>query len=654
MLQAQLLGHTRRDSRSAITLSGVVTTRQKSHACFFGQMGLRFGYFTGDEGVYALGNGCLKVALRATRAPSHTANGPITVTNASHRTPQHRRDMVGKCLGPRPNLCASAHESQILLTESPLDLQTQHTGQLGVVAQFRMGIEWQVVSEQVDAVGQQQTQPLPHPAGDAPVLAPPEQAVVHKNGIGIGFNRGFDQGPAGRDATDQQCHVTVTFDLQAIGAVIAELVRLEQVIKGLTQDFGVGHIKGGFLSWVGIVAQGTRTDDPNQGQSETMKRYWLLFSQWVTVLLAVWFVVATLQPDWLRSAQRSADGMTLLQAPAGSPLNRPAGSLSAPARQASPAVVSINTSKANNPNAQSQDPWFKFFYGEQEEQSPAGLGSGVIVSPEGHILTNNHVIEDADDIEVVLADGRRAAAKVIGTDPDTDLALLKISLDKLPVIVLGQTQDLQVGDVVLAIGNPFGVGQTVTSGIVSALGRSQLGINTFENFIQTDAAINPGNSGGALIDVNGNLMGINTAIYSRSGGSMGIGFAIPISTAKQVMQDLLKNGKVIRGWIGVEPQDMSPELAESFQLPKSGPALPSGVVITGVLKNGPAATAGIRPGDVIVKVAGHPVGNVAELLTQVASLKPGVPAEVNVWRRQGEVNLRLTPAERPAASKQRK
>ena len=384
-----------------------------------------------------------------------------------------------------------------------------------------------------------------------------------------------------------------------------------------------------------------------------MKRYWLLFSQWVTVLLAIWFVIATLQPEWLRGAKRSADGMTLLQAPLSSALSRPAGSLSVPARQASPAVVSINTSKTNSGNPQSQEPWFKFFHGEQEDQNPAGLGSGVIVSPQGHILTNNHVIEDADDIEVVLADGRRAAAKVIGTDPETDLALLKITLDKLPVIVLGQTQDLQVGDVVLAIGNPFGVGQTVTSGIVSALGRSQLGINTFENFIQTDAAINPGNSGGALIDVNGHLMGINTAIYSRSGGNMGIGFAIPISTAQQVMQDLLKNGKVIRGWIGVEPQDMSAELAQTFQLPATGQGMPAGVVITGVLKNGPAATAGIRPGDVIVKVAGQPVGNVSELLTQVANLKPGVPAEMNIWRRQGEVNLRLTPAERPAA-KQRK
>jgi Do/DeqQ family serine protease len=370
----------------------------------------------------------------------------------------------------------------------------------------------------------------------------------------------------------------------------------------------------------------------------------------VTVLLAVWFVVATLQPQWLRSAQYSASGMTLLQTPPSAMLNRPPGSLSGPAQKASPAVVSINTSKAKRQTP--QDPWFKFFYGEQDEQSSAGLGSGVIVSPEGHILTNNHVIEDADDIEVVLTDGRRAAAKVIGTDPDTDLALLKIKLDQLPVIVLGQIQNLQVGDVVLAIGNPFGVGQTVTSGIVSALGRNQLGINTFENFIQTDAAINPGNSGGALVDVNGHLMGINTAIYSRSGGNMGIGFAIPVSTAQQVMQDLLKEGKVTRGWIGVEPQNMTPELAESFQLPKQN-ALSHGVVITGVLQNGPAAKAGIRPGDVIMKVSGQTVNNVSELLTLVAALKPGTPTDVQVWRRQGETHLRITPAERPLLKKER-
>jgi Do/DeqQ family serine protease len=383
-----------------------------------------------------------------------------------------------------------------------------------------------------------------------------------------------------------------------------------------------------------------------------MRRHWLLFSQTVTVLLAAWFIVATLKPQWLQG-MASSQGITLLQASGGDDGHRPAGSLSGAAQKASPAVVSINTSQNRGKNPNAQDPWFRFFYGDQEDNAPAGLGSGVIVSPEGHILTNNHVIEEADDIEVVLTDGRRAAAKVIGTDPDTDLALLKISLDKLPVIVLGQSEQLQVGDVVLAIGNPFGVGQTVTSGIVSALGRNQLGINTFENFIQTDAAINPGNSGGALVDVNGHLMGINTAIYSRSGGNMGIGFAIPVSTAQQVMRELISKGRVTRGWIGVEPQDLSPELAASFNLPsRNGQAL-QGVVITGVLQNGPAAKAGIRPGDVIVQVDQQKTGNVSELLSQVAALEPGKPARVQVWRAQGLSELTITPGMRPAPAQRR-
>jgi Do/DeqQ family serine protease len=385
-----------------------------------------------------------------------------------------------------------------------------------------------------------------------------------------------------------------------------------------------------------------------------MRRHWLLFSQTVTVLLAAWFIVATLQPQWLSGIRAGASGITLLQASGDGSAHRPVGSLSGAAQKASPAVVSINTSQKRGKNPNAQDPWFRFFYGEQDDDAPAGLGSGVIVSPEGHILTNNHVIEDADDIEVVLADGRRATAKVIGTDPDTDLALLKIGLDKLPVIVLGQSEQLQVGDVVLAIGNPFGVGQTVTSGIVSALGRSQLGINTFENFIQTDAAINPGNSGGALVDVNGHLMGINTAIYSRSGGSMGIGFAIPVSTAQHVMRDLISLGRVTRGWIGVEPQDISPELAASFKLPGANGATVQGVVITGVLQNGPAAKAGIRPGDVITQVDQHKIGNVSDLLSRVAGLQPGQATHIQLWRAQGTVDVTVTPGQRPATPQQRR
>ncbi len=374
-----------------------------------------------------------------------------------------------------------------------------------------------------------------------------------------------------------------------------------------------------------------------------MRKFWLLFSQSVTVFLAAYFVVATLKPQWL-DRKPSFNAVSVLEAPAGlsQRTTSAVGSFSSAAKIASAAVVSINTSKAAAKNPHSEDPWFKFFYGDQGRREPqGGLGSGVIISATGYILTNNHVVEAADEIEVILNDGRKARAKVIGTDPDTDLAILKIELDKLPVIVLGNSDSLQVGDPVLAIGNPFGVGQTVTGGIVSALGRNQLGINTFENFIQTDAAINPGNSGGALVDVNGNLMGINTAIYSRSGGSMGIGFAIPVSTAKQVLESIVKDGQVTRGWIGVEPQELNAELAETFNIKTK-----SGVIITGVLQNGPAAQAGIQPGDVIVAVEGKAVSSVTELLGAVAALKPGVAAPLTVLRKDNKTDIAVTPGKR--------
>ena len=383
-----------------------------------------------------------------------------------------------------------------------------------------------------------------------------------------------------------------------------------------------------------------------------MKRQWLLFSQVVTVLVAIWFVLVTLKPEWVNSRSSAVtSGVTLIEAApntSGAPMP---GSFSPAAKLASPAVVSIATTKANAPAHPLQnDPWFRFFYGDREDEAPQqGLGSGVIVSPEGYILTNNHVIEGADEIEVSLNDGRSTRAKVIGTDPETDLALLKIDLPNLPVIVLGQMSALQVGDAVLAIGNPFGVGQTVTSGIVSALGRKQLGINTFENFIQTDAAINPGNSGGALVDVNGALMGINTAIYSRSGGSLGIGFAVPVSTATQIMASLIKDGKVTRGWIGVEPRPLSAELAESFGIAKDKTSgqLPQGVLINGVLQNSPAAKAGIQPGDLILQVAGQGVADVPEMLSRVAALQPGEAATVLLQRNGKNIELRVTPGTRP-------
>ena len=373
-----------------------------------------------------------------------------------------------------------------------------------------------------------------------------------------------------------------------------------------------------------------------------MKKLWMWFAQTVTVLLAIYFVVLTLKPDWL--GRNLSTHLSLIQADTSSSVTPP-GSLRAAAQRASSAVVSISTSKAAR-KAPSNDPWFRFFFGEPGEEAQTGLGSGVIVSASGYLLTNNHVVEGADDIEVILVDGRRSRAKVIGTDPDSDLAVLKIELDKLPVIVLGNSDQAQVGDPVLAIGNPFGVGQTVTSGIVSALGRNQLGINTFENFIQTDAAINPGNSGGALVDSNGNLLGINTAIYSKSGGNMGIGFAIPVATAKQVLESIVREGQVTRGWIGVEPNELSPELAETFGI-RTNKGEISGVIITGVLQNGPAANAGIRPGDVIVQVAGQAVRNVPELLSRVAALKPGEAAPFEILRQEQKLQINVSPGVRP-------
>ncbi len=376
-----------------------------------------------------------------------------------------------------------------------------------------------------------------------------------------------------------------------------------------------------------------------------MRKLWLVFAQTVTVCLGVLFVVATLKPEWV---SRNPMGMmpsfvSIREAAAPTDGKHPGTGYSAAAKRALPSVVAINIAKAAAPNPHARDPWYRFFFGDKEDNEPqAGIGSGVIVSAEGYILTNNHVVEGANDIEVSLGDGRRATAKLVGADPDTDLAVLKIDLPNLPAATFGDSNALQVGDVVLAIGNPFGVGQTMTSGIVSALGRNRLGINTFENFIQTDAAINPGNSGGALVDAAGNLMGINTAIYSRSGGSMGIGFAIPVSTARQVLEAIIKEGQVTRGWIGVEPKDLNADLAETFGLKQT-----EGVIITGVLQGGPAANAGLRPGDVITQVGDKPVRNVPELLAAVAALKPDTKAPLKVVRRGDTTDVNVTIAKRP-------
>lgn len=394
-----------------------------------------------------------------------------------------------------------------------------------------------------------------------------------------------------------------------------------------------------------------------------MQRLWLIFAQAVTIALAVVFVLTTLKPGLIpmpaqlvtapaapqtalptkgQAATSSGAASTAFAEGGEAP-----GSYRAAAQRALPSVVHIFTSQeiAVPRNPLANDPFFRHFFGDQAEQpvqKRSGLGSGVIVSPEGYILTNNHVIESADQIEVALNDGTKYSAHIVGRDPETDLAVLKISARKpLPSIHFVPADNIAVGDVVLAIGNPFGVGQTVTMGIVSATGRSQLGINTFENFIQTDAAINPGNSGGALIDTRGNLVGINTAIYSRSGGSQGIGFAIPAASAHQVMEEIIKTGSVVRGWIGIQVQEITPDLASAFNLPLQG------VLIAGISRGSPADKGGLLPGDALQMIDGKPVSSAQSVLEQVAKQPPGRLIKLNLVRRGKQVEATIQVARRP-------
>jgi serine protease DegQ len=391
-----------------------------------------------------------------------------------------------------------------------------------------------------------------------------------------------------------------------------------------------------------------------------LKRLWLTFAQAVAIGLGLVFVVATLRPEWLperlgRQDQTSAPvpppaaagpAVPAPETPRDAAAPRPILSYSEAARRAIPTVVNIFTTKEmrvapDHPFL--NDPLFRRFFGDQQRrQQNSSLGSGVIVDASGIILTNHHVVEAADDIEVLLADGRRAKARLVGTDPDTDLAVLRVDLPNVPAITPGDPDGARVGDVVLAIGNPFGVGQTVTMGIISALGRTQLGINTFENFIQTDAAINPGNSGGALVDTEGRLLGINTAIYSRTGGSLGIGFAIPISTAQSVIEQIVKTGTVVRGYIGVEPQDVTPELAEAFKLPRK-----DGAIIAGVMRGGPADRAGVKTGDILVEVDGEPIPNTVTMLNVIARIPPGATGKFRFVRENKEIELPITVGKRP-------
>ena len=376
-----------------------------------------------------------------------------------------------------------------------------------------------------------------------------------------------------------------------------------------------------------------------------MHKLWLVFAQTATICVALLFVVSTLRPDLLSWNSRN-NVVTVKELPSDPPA-RATASFSDAARKAMPAVVNIFTSQeVKRPRHPfMDDPLFRYFFGDPLESGPQrreGLGSGVIVSAQGYILTNHHVVESVDQIEIALSNSRKLPARVVGTDPETDLAVLKVEQQQMPAITFAKSDQLRVGDVVLAIGNPFGIGQTVTFGIVSGLGRSHLGITVYENFIQTDAAINPGNSGGALVDASGNLVGINTAIYSQTGGSMGISYAIPVSTARQVMEQIIQKGAVTRGWVGVGVQDVTKEIADSFKLPAA-----RGVLITQVERGGPADKAGVKLGDVLLAVDDKPVADTTGMLNMIAALQPGQQARLKVMRNQTESELPVTIGRRP-------
>ena len=366
--------------------------------------------------------------------------------------------------------------------------------------------------------------------------------------------------------------------------------------------------------------------------------------------LAVGLLLALLiiqrYPHWV--GLESEPAYTVQRAPLAASQQQGPYSYASAVSRAAPAVANLYTTKVIDKPRQAlpkDDQLFQRFFGDslpRQRRMESSLGSAVIMSPEGYLLTNNHVTANAEQIVVALRDGRETLARVIGSDPETDLAVLKIDLANLPAITLGRSDSIRVGDVTLAIGNPFGVGQTVTMGIISATGRNQLGLNTYEDFIQTDAAINRGNSGGALVDAAGHLIGINTAIISESGGSQGIGFAIPVKLAMEVMKSIIEHGQVIRGWLGVEVQSLTQELAESF-----GQAGRPGIVVAGVYRDGPAERAGLRPGDLILSIDGEQSSDGRSSMNQVARARPGARIDIEVLRNGKPLTLTAEVGMRP-------
>ena len=382
-----------------------------------------------------------------------------------------------------------------------------------------------------------------------------------------------------------------------------------------------------------------------------LKKLILFLFQFITIGLAAAFVILILRPEMIQNIRPKVEILqhapTQVEHAVSHATSTAPFSYAAAVKQTSASVVNIYTSKVVSRRPSAEDLLRHYFEGTEPDRSKleTSLGSGVIMTSQGHIITNNHVISGAQEIQVLLTDGRSGEATVVGTDPETDLAILQVKMGNLPSITLGDSDKLEVGDITLAIGNPFGVGQTVTQGIVSATGRRRLGLNTFENFIQTDAAINPGNSGGSLINPRGELIGINSAIFSKSGGSQGIGFAIPVNLARDIMTQIIEKGHVVRGWLGVRLRNLPEELAAKLKIKNQG-----AVIITGLFEEGPAIKAGLQPGDILFTINGETIYDVRSLLDAIARLKPGSSIKLEGQRNDRKFDAEVDISQRPVVT----
>jgi serine protease DegS len=584
------------------------------------------------------------IALGAAGTPGDAPDRVIPSPHQQGPTPQlfsHLRTELLQC----QRLHQTAHIADRPLLprlQAALNAESQHLRQLGVVAQFRVRIQRQVIGKQVDAMVDERFYPLEFHAGDGGIFTLPEITVVDEDRVGVQGDGPLDQRATGGDTAHQRLDRIAPLHLQAVGRVVLEKLRLQQIVQFIQQRIALQHrFWPSGQTWSGkAFHDNVRHLVPDyfniriEKASHPMSSF--ARSLIAPVLAGLSFAALFLAFNQREQVVKHEVVLVEQQVPAPEiarettlQTNAPVSFADAVAR-AQPAVVNIYSTKIVTRK-----------YHPLLESS---LGSGVIVSPSGYVLTNNHVIAGATEIRIALADGRETLASVVGSDPETDLALLFIEMPDLPSITLAKSETVRVGDVVLAIGNPFGVGQTVTKGIVSALGR-QNSLSAFVDFIQTDAAINPGNSGGALINAQGDLIGINSLIFTQDKGFQGISFAIPVDTAKSVMLELVQHGQVIRGWLGIEPQPLTTALANALNLPNV-----NGLLVTGIFKNGPAHAAGVRPGDIITHMNGAPIDNPKEAMNFISAMHPGEKVTIRVIRQKEPLDILATVGSRPTPS----